>query len=56
MKKSIIVQEHTPIYSLTAYNQRLRYLQRQKRLKVLFDCMGYLCICFLTISLLFIGE
>lgn len=56
MKKSLSVQEHTPIYSLDAYNQRLRQLQRQKRLKVLFDCIGYLCICFMTITLLFVGE
>ncbi len=56
MKNSIHVQEHTPIHSLDAYNQRLRQLQRQKRLKVLFDCIGYLCICFMTITLLFVGE
>lgn len=56
MKNSNHVQEHTAIYSLTAYNQRLRQLQRQKRLKILFDCMGYFCICFITFSLLFLGE
>ncbi|PZT84653.1 MAG: hypothetical protein DI627_15065 [Acinetobacter sp.] len=56
MKNSNYVQEHTAIYSLTAYNQRLRQLQRQKRLKILFDCMGYFCICFITFSLLFLGE
>ncbi len=56
MKKINHVQEHTAIYSLTAYNQRLRQLQRQKRLKILFDCMGYFCICFITFSLLFLGE
>ena len=56
MKNSNHVQEHTAIYSLTAYNQRLRQLQRQKRLKILLDCMGYFCICFITFSLLFWGE
>lgn len=56
MKNSNHVQEHTAIHSLTAYNQRLRQLQRQKRLKILFDCMGYFCICFITFSLLFLGE
>lgn len=50
------IQEHTAIYSLTTYNQRIRQLQRQKRLKILFDCMGYFCICFITFSLLFLGE
>lgn len=56
MKNSNHVQEHTAIYSLTTYNHRLRQLQRQKRLKILFDCMGYFCICFITFSLLFLGE
>ena len=48
--------EHTPIYDLAAFEQRLKKRKTQKLLKNTFAGLAQICMAVLTFSILFLGE
>ena len=48
--------EHTPIYDLAAFEQRLKIRKTQKLLKNTFAGLAQICMAVLTFSILFLGE
>lgn len=56
MKKSIHVIEHTPIYDLSAYEQRQKKRKHIQLRKQILETLCFICISVLMFSILFLGE
>jgi hypothetical protein len=54
--KNAHIIEHTPIYDLAAFEQRLKKRKTQKLLKNTFAGLAQICMAVLTFSILFLGE
>lgn len=54
--RGVQIIEHTPIYDIVAYEQRIKHRKTQKFLKSLLNNSFILATFVLTFSLLFIGE
>ncbi len=54
--KNAHIIEHTPIYDLAAYEQRLKKRKLNQTLKNLFESLTFVCMALLTFSILFLGE
>jgi len=54
--KNAHIIEHTPIYDLAAYEQRLKKRKLHQTLKNLFESLTFVCMALLTFSILFLGE
>ncbi|ENU88548.1 hypothetical protein F972_02112 [Acinetobacter sp. CIP 102529] len=54
--KNAHIIEHTPIYDLVAYEQRLKKRKNQKVIKNIFESLTVICMAVLTFSILFLGE
>lgn len=54
--KNAHIIEHTPIYDLAAFEQRLKKRKNQKLLKNTVAGLAQLCMVVLTFSILFLGE
>lgn len=55
-QKNAHIIEHTPIYDLAAFEQRLKKRKTQKLLKNTFAGLAQICMAVLTFSILFLGE
>ncbi|MBJ9373731.1 hypothetical protein [Acinetobacter sp. TGL-Y2] len=48
--------EHTPIYDLVAYEQRLKQRKKALLFQKIFKAISLLCMFSVTLSILFLGE
>ncbi|KAF1018419.1 MAG: hypothetical protein GAK29_04247 [Acinetobacter bereziniae] len=54
--RNINIIEHTPIYDLVAYEQRLKQRKKALLFQKVFKAISLFCIFSVTFSILFLGE